>query len=207
MNTGSKALDEFIGGYNNEITMINGKPATGKTTLALISAIFYVNQGSKVAYIDTENGFSVDRFNQLGGKNIGNILLFDVRSFDMQHKTILKINKIAKDVRLIIVDTIGMFYRLEVRKDMKAANRLMVVQLSQLNDAAKTYNLPVIITDQVYENIDEGRSKAIGGRMVSNFSKKIIELKKEDARMIILKKPGTREMKFIISNSGIAGVS
>src|SRR3990167_6354449 len=61
-STGCEDLDLRIGGFSDGINLIYGTPATGKTTLGMITSNFFASKNKKVFYIDSENGFTVDRF-------------------------------------------------------------------------------------------------------------------------------------------------
>jgi len=180
--------------YNKEITCIYGKAATGKTTLAKIAAIKFANDG-KVIFIDTENSFNLDRFKQLGGeeylKNIFILKPKDLEEQELQIRNLLKI----KNLKLIVIDTIGHFYRIE---DKKKANISMHIQFNILSELSN--NIPVILTNQIYSYNE--KDIMVGGDMFKNWSKKIIKLEK-DPRKIILEKPSCKQIFFEIVNEGI----
>ena len=98
IKTGSKDLDDFLDGYDNDITMIYGKGATGKTTIVKLAAIEQLKQNKKVIYLDIENGFSLDRFKQLAGGNyknyLDNLFLFKIKNFKEQHMKIKDLKKL-----------------------------------------------------------------------------------------------------------------
>ena len=47
------------------INLIYGESATGKTTLALQESLRFAKENKRVLYVDTENGFSVERLKQM----------------------------------------------------------------------------------------------------------------------------------------------
>src|SRR3989338_9986883 len=109
---GCELTKGLIGAYHG-ITLIYGEASSGKTTLAKMAAIEYSKQG-KVIFLDTENGFNIERLKQLTNdfdNVIKKIILIKVRNFFYQHKAIKEISSV-KGVSLIIVDTIGNFYRM-----------------------------------------------------------------------------------------------
>ncbi|MAG50627.1 hypothetical protein CL621_03225, partial [archaeon] len=111
----SKDLDEFFN-YKDIAIMIYGEAATGKTTFCLIAAIKYAKQG-KVIFLDTENSFSIERIKQLYPdykKIINNIFLFKINNFNEQKNQFNRLKEIIKSskAKLIIIDTIGMHYRI-----------------------------------------------------------------------------------------------
>jgi len=205
-STGNKDIDELIGGYDEEITLIYGPPASGKTTLAMMTALKQSEEKKKVAYLDTENGFNVNRAKQLAKGDealLQNILVLKIRSFKEQARKFELLRQIIEKgkVSVVIVDTIGNHYRLALQKDHKETNNILASQLKQLRLITKE-GIPVIITNQVYTDPKNNETRCVGGDMVLNFCKKIIELGVEP-RCIRLKKPEKREMRFRILENGI----
>ena len=66
VSTGTKVLDSALnGGYESGvISTIYGPAGSGKTTLCLL-CIANISKGKKIIFIDTENGFSVERLSQI----------------------------------------------------------------------------------------------------------------------------------------------
>ena len=73
--TGVAALDELLGGglETRTITQIYGEPASGKSTLCMLAAVFCLREGHPVVYIDSE-GFSIERFRQIAGEGESEIV-------------------------------------------------------------------------------------------------------------------------------------
>ena len=65
--TGSDVLDSLLeGGYETDvITTIYGPAGSGKTVLCLLCSIYVAKSGKKVVYVDSEGGFSLERFRQI----------------------------------------------------------------------------------------------------------------------------------------------
>src|SRR3989338_4461812 len=113
-STGSKYLDENIGGFKNgEITMIYGPHASGKTTICLLISSLLSTLGKKVIYIDTEKSFSVERIAQLHKENcmeaLKNILILKADDFDKQHIFTKKLLK--ENFDLLVIDSLTNNYR------------------------------------------------------------------------------------------------
>ena len=93
-DAGSNIIDEFLnGGYDKDIiSTIYGPASSGKTTFCLLAGISIEKQGKKVIFVDTEGGFSLDRFKQLI-KSFGadplellkNIFILKPTNFQEQH--------------------------------------------------------------------------------------------------------------------------
>jgi DNA repair protein RadB len=202
IKTGSEILDELIQGYNEEINYVYGPPGSGKTTLCTLASIQLLKDNKKVIYIDTENGFSVDRFKQLTNnlKLLDNLLIVRIKSFNEQVEKIYSLKKL-KNISLVIIDSLGKFYREEVKQSPKEMNGKLALHLNDLREFTKN-NVPVIITNQVYSDIEKNKIVPVGGEMVKKFCKKIIELKIKP-RILFQHKPEEKTMEFMIKEDGI----
>ncbi len=203
MKTGAPDVDSVISYLDNKINIIYGKSATGKTTLSLIFAISQAKEGKKVLFFDVENSFSVERVEQLGGKEVlDKILVMKVKDFDEQCKKICSLEKL-KNINTVIVDTIGIHYRDAIKKDYKLANSEMNKQMKVLSYLASR-GVNVLITNQVYTNIDTGEVKVVGGGMMENFGDMLIELVQGyKNRILRVRKPENKEFEFEIVSEGI----
>lgn len=207
ISSGNLGIDSFLeGGYDNEITIIYGPGGTGKTTLCLQAALCQA-ENKKVLFFDTEINFSVERIKQLlNGRNIGildNIIVTKVKSFKLQQDHIKNIAKIINTGKfsLIVVDSIGHFYRSLLKKKPDLANKMLYSQLKMLKDISK--KLPVIITNQVYTDIDTNTIKMVGNSIVSKFCNKTLMLENLGKRAIYLLKPKRKTSYFKILETGI----
>ncbi|MEM4336409.1 MAG: DNA repair and recombination protein RadB [Candidatus Woesearchaeota archaeon] len=216
ISSGSPLLDNLLGGgYEKDIiTTIYGPAGSGKTLLCLLVAIS-VAKTKRVIYFDTEGGFSVLRMSQLFKdykKIIGNILFLKPTNFEEQKKSFEKLkNIINSDVGLIIIDSISMLYRLELKQEenIHDINRELAQQVALLTEIARKKQIPVIITNQVYSNFeDKNKVNIVGGDVLKYGSKCLIELQitPDNKRRAILKKHrslGEREIVFQIKEEGI----
>ena len=234
ISTGSFDLNKLLeGGYESDIiTTLYGSGGSGKSNFGIIVATSQARKGNKVIFMDTEGGFSSDRFKQVhqGTKEeietaLQNILLLKPTSFAEQEKDFQKllVHVKKRDASLIIIDSIAMLYRLELgdaitSKDnerIAEVNRKLAKQLRSLNEIARKQNIPVIVTNQVYSsfasnNEDQNFEKKVsmvGGDLLKYWSKCLIELQDfRGKRKIILRKHRSlpvKELAFEIINEGI----
>ncbi|MBU3912711.1 MAG: DNA repair and recombination protein RadB [Nanoarchaeota archaeon] len=233
ISAGSFDLNKFLyGGYEKDIiTTIYGGAGSGKTNLCVLASVSQAKKNKKVIFIDTEQGFSVERFKQICGEDwekfLKNIILLKPASFSEQEESfgkLLKEIKTDSDIGLIVVDGMTMLYRLELaeaRKDkderkIDEINSELAKMLRVLSEIARTRNIPVIITNQVYseflseDDLKKGREKEnlmVGGSILAYWSKCLIELKSERGRrkMILRKHRSLPEktLDFEIINSGV----
>src|SRR6185503_18261755 len=106
-------LDKLLDGglENDAITNVYGPAGSGKTNMALLSAITVCADGKRVVYVDTEGSFSLDRFEQLGGdsKTMDSIVMMSVHTWEEQNNTITALEDLVskgKDIGLIVVDSL-----------------------------------------------------------------------------------------------------
>ncbi|MBU1136170.1 MAG: DNA repair and recombination protein RadB [Nanoarchaeota archaeon] len=233
ISSGNYDLNKFLyGGYDVDIiTTIYGPAGTGKTNFCLMAAVSQAKKESKVIFIDTEGGFSIERFKQLAGEDyekfLKNIILLKAVKFEEQKKIFSKLLKEIKSkgkIGLIVVDGMAMLYRLELAEagKIKEGNKVQEVnqelakQMRILAEISRNMNIPVIVTNQGYseflskEDFEKGKQKEfqmVGGDILKYWSKCIIEMQNNKGkRKIIIKKHRSlpeKELSFFITNEGI----
>jgi DNA repair protein RadB len=234
ISAGSYELNKFLfGGYETDIiTTLYGPGGSGKSNFCIILATSQAKKGNKVIFIDTEGGFSSDRFRQIHQgeekeieRNLQNILLLKPTSFQEQEKAFEQMLEYVKkgDISLIIIDSIAMLYRLELSeaigtKDsekISKVNRKLANQLRALNEIARKQNIPIIVTNQVYTTFTQNQEEKslerqvsmVGGDLLKYWSKCLIELQNHyGKRKLILKKHRSlpvKELAFEIVDIGI----
>lgn len=213
--SGYSPLDDLAGGgYPKKmISQIYGEPGSGKSTFCLIAAISVLSAGRCVVYIDTES-FSVDRFVQIAGDKAESLserfYLYEAADFDQQASMIQDAGSIlsSRNPGLIVLDSATGLYRTELEHGQDSLQRLsrqMVVLLGY----AKRYNIPVLITNQVY--MDPGRNDfaPLGGTSLFHLSKLILRIERLNGvrRIRIAKhhaKPEGAFFDFVMVQDGIS---
>lgn len=202
ISAGSYDLNKWLfGGYETDIvSLIYGGSGTGKTNFCLLAAVSQAKKGKKVIFIDSEGGFSAERVKQIveNSKNgmgldevLGNILLLKPVNFEEQKEAFKKLLEyLKKEVSLIIVDGMTILYRLdfadarerenEKNGEMQKVNSELARQIKILAEIARKKEIPVIITNQVY-NWEE-KQRMVGGDILKYWSKCWIELANENGR-------------------------
>ncbi|MEM3405397.1 MAG: DNA repair and recombination protein RadB [Candidatus Pacearchaeota archaeon] len=230
ISAGSYDLNKWLyGGYEKGvITTIYGEAGTGKTNFCILAAVSQAKKGYKVIYIDTEGGFSIERVKQLVPDNyeevLKNILLLHVLDFKEQSKIINRLEKEINQnkISLIIIDGMTMLYRLDLAEAKQNSNNVQEInaelakQMKILAEIARTKNIAIIITNQVYhdfiseEDFKKGKKseiKMVGGDILKYWSKCLIELSnvngKRIAKLIKHRNLKERKLNFIITDSGI----
>lgn len=219
-STGSADIDRLLGGglENGVIIQIYGEPASGKTTICLLAAAATLREGLSVLWIDTE-GFSVERFTQIAGSDAEDLAehlyIYEPEDFLRQGAVIEDAEECLKSskppVGLIVADSLTALYRTEPENRQSALGRLSR-QLIKLLGLSRKYNIPVLVTNQVYTDLDSNKFRALGGTAFSHISKVIISISRdEEKRRMVLEKHRSRPegdfLRFRMSESGIEPVT
>lgn len=181
-------LDELLEGglARASITQVYGPPASGKTTLAMSSAVSVANDGGEALYIDTE-GLSLERLEQIVAAVDPDPELPDVldrikvsraHDFDEQAARIREAATMADGVDLIVLDSATGLYRVEQGEETDEGQALdrLGDQLAFLLSLARRYTLSVLITNQVFTDPDEEAIRPLGGETLAHWSETILRL-------------------------------
>jgi len=197
------------------LTLFYGEAGTGKSTLCLLLAKNVALRGGKVIYIDTE-GVSMERLMQISGKDFEkvakNILFSEVHSFDEQERVVDKAVKLAEgnlDIALIVVDSISIYYRLTSQEEERSERKSLASQSTKLTKVAREKKIPVLVTSQVYTDIETGTFEALGGHALHHNAKIILRIDKVSPgrRKLVLMKhrnlPENQTVDFRLTTDGI----
>ena len=218
ISTGTAVMDWLLeGGYDKSvITTIYGPAGSGKSNLCLLCIANSV-KGQKIIFIDTEGNFSLTRFKQLCPdykKVLERIMFLKPTNFREQRASIAKLKALIKqDIGIIFVDSISSLYRAALQgEDNRGINNAMAAQVHDLLEIARKKDIPVIMTAQVYADFEEkGKVNLVGGTIIRNMSKCLIELKNSGPnRIAIIRKHRSIEegksIMFRIVDEGIKEV-
>jgi len=218
LSTGSKSLDDLLEGglEGGAITLFFGEAGSGKTNICLQIASLVATSGKKVIYIDTE-GVSLERLKQIAGDNyeevMKNVLFFEPHNFDEQEKFVDKAVKLAEsslEVGVMILDSATIHYRLTRNDEEKGVRKSLSPQLAKLLAAARSKDIPIILTSQVYTDIEKGTFEPLGGHVLLHNAKAIIRLDKigtSARRAVIIKHRHLEEGRkadFKLTKDGVA---
>ncbi len=186
--------------------------------------------GKKAIYIDTEGTFSPTRIMQMATrlKNetgwdkpindiLGDIMYARAKNSDMQQGISIKLLEIlgeqATDYGLVIVDSVTAHFRAEYAGRGTLADRQQTLNhhLSILHRIADTYNLAIVVTNQVQANPAQffgDPTTAVGGNIMAHWANTRCYLRKSkgEKRVIrIFDSPvlGENEAIFEITPEGV----
>ena len=218
----NSAIDAILGGgfEKGTITQIFGPPSSGKSNITLTLAVNVARNNRKVIYIDTEGGISIDRIKQIAGSDFSrvanNIMVFEPTTFLEQNDNLRSIDVLLRKnhegVDLLVLDSAVALYRVD---DMKSAklNKELGKQMGILSKMARTYDIAVVLTNQIYNAFDEEGNndiRAIGGTILQYWSKVILQLERGDEinqRVATLIRhrsiPEGKKATFSITSNGI----
>jgi len=210
-------IDDFIGELqSNTITTICGPPGCGKSTIIFQYINECINNNKKAIYVDTEGGFSPERLKQINKDiNLHNIIVIPPKSFEEHCETIQSLNKEIKNnksVGLVIVDSLVMLYRLKLGDAPQKINSDLGEQLRLLTEISRKFDIPILITNQVYNDFETKQTRMVGGNVIEYWSKTILEIKKSfDIREITIRKHKYKKeglsKKFEIRNQGLVEIN
>jgi len=216
LKIGVREIDELLGGGLEQGTMVElyGRPASGKTQMAMhitINARLDEEKGglgkdTKVFYIDTERGFSPSRicemceFRGLDPKRVMDGVLYT--SVGSTHELFVAAERALdlikkENVRLIIVDSLLSFFRLEYQgiKEL-AARQQAVKELMRILRRACDKDVLVFLTNQVVGRVDRGveieRYRPAGGFVLGHLP---------DLVLLIKRLKGNRRLIRIVDSS------
>jgi DNA repair protein RadB len=217
LSIGSARLDELLEGglEGGAITLFFGEAGSGKTNICLQLARNVALIGKKVIYIDTE-GVSLERLKQIAGENfedvMRNTLFFEPHSFDEQEKFVDKAVKLAEsslEVGVIILDSATIHYRLTRNDEEKGVRKSLSPQLAKLLAVSRSKDIPVVLTSQVYTDLEKGTFEPLGGHVLLHNAKAIVRLDKVSTgtrRAVIIKHRHLEEGKkadFKLTQKGV----
>ena len=178
--------------------LVYGKAGVGKTTF-LMELLNHTK--GKAFIIDSENGFSIDRFKQISGKDVelDGLFVTKPKDFDDQTKMISNILENEELFDFIGLDTIGKFYRQASKVDRSKANNELARQMRILKEISR--KKPVVVCNQVYQNINKNKVEPLGRNYVTKWCDHIIFLD-EVNEVRSMKVSDTDSVNFSIGEKG-----
>jgi len=235
LTTGSKALDELLGGglETQTITEFYGAYSSGKSQVChqlCVNVQLPPERGGlngAALYVDTENTFRTERIVQMA-KHLGldpeevakNIIYAEAYTSDHQMFLLDNADEIIKEnnVRLIIVDSLTSHFRSEYlgREMLARRQQRLNKHMHKLIRLARAFNTVAVVTNQVMAKPDVFFGNAvhpIGGHIVAHTSNTRISLRKASrgpvriARLVACPYLPEGEEIFKITEGGLEDVS
>jgi RecA/RadA recombinase len=179
--------------FPEDITLIYGPPASGKSTLCFQIA---ANNPGKVIFIDTENTFNIERLQQINPLvDLSNIIVIQTKRYSQQYTAVKSLEQM-KNISLIIIDSFTKFHRHKTQEkiNVSPATIKMFHMLKQLK-------VPVILTSQIYTDM-KGKDHPIAEYLFKRFAKYSIKLDNKNKRNLLIETTNIN-IPFIITNDGL----
>lgn len=235
LTTGSKTLDELLGGglETQTITEFYGAYGSGKSQMChqlCVNVQLPKEQGGLdggVLYIDTENTFRTERIVQMS-QHLGldpeqvakNIIFAEAFTSDHQMFLLDKADTLVKEngIRLIIIDSLTAHFRSEYLGRGMLAERQQKLNkhMHKLIRLARAFNTATVVTNQVMAKPDVFFGDAthpIGGHIVAHTSHTRLYLRKSArgpvriARLVSSPYLPEGERVFKVTENGIEDVA
>ena len=217
IKSGISCLDSVLsGGLEKKIiSEIYGEGGSGKTNLSLLISLSVVSSGGTVVYLDTE-GVSTERIRQLTASMKGDLkklYLYRIKSLEDQELTLLRIERNIDRGQavpeLIVIDSFTEYFRLEKSSDPSGRTAIMQKHMAILMSIISKSDCAVLITNQIYQDVQTGNLEPFGGYVIDHSVKAIFRISKlpeSKRKMEVLKHRSEREghsMYFRITSFGI----
>ncbi len=230
LTTGSKAIDELIGGglESQSITEFYGEFGSSKSQICFqlaVNATMPEEMGgldSDVIIIDTENTFRPERIIQMAnylGLDPDETLkrIHVARAYNSQHQVLLvgKAMELAKelDIKLLIVDSLTSHFRAEYigRGTLSERQQILNRHMHELLNFSTVNNAVIAVTNQVSAKPDAffgDPTRPIGGHIVGHTATFRIYLRKGKAgkriaRLVDSPSLPEGEAVFMVTEDGI----
>lgn len=218
ISTGCESIDSLLGGglSPGTITQFYGPPASGKTNISLSTAVTTATDEATVIYIDTE-GFSPDRLDQILPDTdteaiTERIIVKEAFDFADQQEAIREVNDLSANASVIILDSATGFYRIERTDNDSEALKTITRQLTVLLSLARRHDLAVLVTNQVYTDLEGDQARPLGGHTFAHWTGVIVRLDRFRGgnRRATLEKhqsePAGETAQFKITSDGLTSV-
>ncbi len=181
--------------FPEDISLIYGPPASGKSTLCLQIA---ANNPGKVIFIDTENSFNIERLQQMNPLvQLENIIVLNAKRYSEQTKAVANI-KATKNISLIIIDSFTAHYRTKTKEEKKL---FINKSFKKMLDELKILKIPVIITSQIYTDF-KNQNLPIAKELLKKYVAYTLRLENKGKRKAIIEETKV-DIPFIITDQGI----
>ncbi|MEM1641311.1 MAG: DNA repair and recombination protein RadA [Desulfurococcaceae archaeon] len=233
ITTGSKALDDLLGGgiETKTITEFFGEYGSGKTQLCMqlsVNVQLPFERGGllgKAVYIDTEGTFRWERIEAMA-RSLGldpdttmdNIYYIRAYNSDHQMSIIEELFSFVpkNNVKLVVIDSVTSHFRAEYpgREHLAERQQKLNAHLHQLMRLAEAYNIAVVVTNQVMARPDVFYGDpviAVGGHVLAHVPGVRVQLRKirgnkRIARVVDAPHLPEGEAEFVITDEGIRDV-
>ena len=230
ITTGSKALDELLGGgiETKTITEFYGEYGSGKTQIChqlSVNVQLPPERGGlsgRAVYIDTEGTFRWERIEAMAralglNPDVAMDNIYYIRAYNSDHQMSIIEELFSfvpkNNVKLVVIDSATSHFRAEYpgREHLAERQQKLNAHLHQLLRLAEAYNIAVVVTNQVMARPDVfygDPTVAVGGHVLAHVPGVRVHLKKARgnkriARVVDAPHLPEGEAVFAITEEGI----
>jgi len=195
ISTGCNSLDKLVGGglQPGKITFLYGESATGKTSLAIQCAVNSARMGYKTFFLDSDNGFSVNRLSQISLNDLDSIsqliVIANPSTFQNQINMVDNLDRfLTRKFGLLIIDTITSLYSAEMETgQVFELNKELNRQIATIKNLSITRQISTLIIGQVrnFFKDDNVSIEPIAIRILNYWSDTVISLEPTVRRNVI----------------------
>jgi DNA repair protein RAD51 len=218
-SSGSDTIDGLLGGgfRTGELVEVFGASNTGKTQLAMQSAISVASKGFACAFIDTEGQFRPERLASIcinRGVDPSKVLpaVYSVRAESTRRQT-EAISSLARDnalgnCKMVVVDTLTKNFTLEHAGARMVGKRqaALSVYLNTLSRDAYLHDRAVVLLNRVASVVTDGNDREvdIGGETVRHYAQRVLHLRRSGT-FVMASRPDERgeEVRTRITDLGL----
>ncbi len=193
-STGSKNLDALLEGgcRGGTITLLYGRSNSGKTQVAMQSAMTCAGAGRTSLFIDTEGSFRPERVGEMAGARglepggiLSRIVYVRSDSVSEQMETIrmMPTRGATASAALVVVDTLTRNFSLEFpgRSNLSSRQAALGVHLSEMARDAYLSGRAYLLTNRV--TFGDQQDVGIGGKTVDQLIHTTVLLEREGAKV------------------------
>ena len=204
-----------------QVSLLYGEAATGKSILAMQFALNAAREKSKVFYVDADQSFSANRIEQMTGAPdlAERIVLFRPGDLEDQSQIVENVeNMLSNTPTLLVVDSITGLSRTGQGgpENYFSRDRELNRQMARLHGLASRFSMWVLLVGQVHSSPSGGEwlVEPVATRTLKHWSAVILRLRKTaraDVRDCLLEKRNGSEVSgvhcpFRITEHGIEDV-
>jgi len=192
--TGSKSLDALLGGgyKGGTITLLYGRSNSGKTQVAMQSAMLCAQSGRTSLFVDTEGSFRPERVEEMArarGLEPGGILnrivyaRCDSASEQMETVRMMPTRRATSSAGLVVVDTLTRNFTLEFpgKPNLSSRQEALNVHLSEMARDGYLNGRAYLLTNRV--TFGNQQDVGIGGRTVDQLVHRTVLLEREGVKV------------------------
>jgi DNA repair protein RadA len=214
-SSGSRALDDLLGGgfRAGRVTEVFGRSNSGKTQLAMQTALVAARVGTRTLFIDTEGSFRPERMEEIAdarGWQVGGLLesvvyiRSDSSSEQMEAVRRMGDRAATSACGLVVIDTLTRNFSVELpgRSNLSSRQAALNIHLSEMARDAYLNKRAYLLMNRV--TFGPEQDVGIGGKTVEQLVHAALRLERNEGKVRATLTP---EGRFAYVEIGKAGIT